>query len=180
MLGSEAALADFDTLVIGIFAMRFRPGLAEAMPRVHRWTETGGTLVTLYHRPWDNWDPEATPPHRLEIGQPSLRWRVTDEAAIVRHLIDHPLLSTPNRIGPADWEGWVKERGLYFAKSWSDAYTPLVEMADPGEDPHRGILLVADVGAGRHVHTSLILHHQMENLVPGAFRLMANLIAKRA
>ena len=180
MLASETALADFDTLVIGIFAMRFRPGLAEAMPRVHRWTETGGTLVTLYHRPWDNWDPEATPPHRLEIGQPSLRWRVTDEAAIVRHLINHPLLSTPNRIGPADWEGWVKERGLYFAKSWSDAYTPLVEMADPGEDPHRGILLVADVGAGRHVHTSLILHHQMENLVPGAFRLMANLIAKRA
>jgi hypothetical protein len=52
-------------------------------------------------------------------------------------------------------------------------------MADPGEDPHQGALLVADVGAGRHVHTSLILHHQMENLVPGAFRLMANLIAKR-
>ena len=178
-LASEARLADFDTIVIGIFAMRFRPGLGDAMVRLHRWCEAGGTLVTLYHRPWDNWDPETVPPRRLEIGQPSLRWRVTDAAAEVRHLVDHPVLAGPNRIGPADWDGWVKERGLYFAKNWDAAYQPLIEMADPGENPHQGALLVADVGAGRHVHTSLILHIQMENLVPGAFRLMANFIAKR-
>ena len=104
---------------------------------------------------------------------------MTDETAEVRHLADHPVLTTPNRIGPEDWAGWVKERGLYFAKSWDEAYTPLLEMADPDEAPHRGALLVADIGKGRHVHTSLILHHQMENLVPGAFRLMANLIAPR-
>ena len=177
-LASDAALAGFDTLVIGIFAMRFRPGLAEAMPRIHQWVEAGGTLVTLYHRPWDNWIPEATPPRRLEIGQPSLRWRVTDETAAVRHLADHPVLTTPNPIGPEDWAGWVKERGLYFAKNWDKAYTPLIEMADPDEAPHRGALLVADIGQGRHVHTSLILHHQMEKLTSGAFRIMANLVAK--
>ncbi len=179
-LRRDKELTRFDTIVIGILAMRFRDGLSEAMPRLHKWAAAGGTLVTLYHRPWDNWDPDQTPLHRLEIGQPSLRWRVTDETAEVRHLTDHPLLSTPNEIGPGDWANWVKERGLYFAKSWDDAYTPLIEMADPNEDPHRGALLVADVGQGRHIHTSLILHHQMENLVPGAFRLMANLIAKRA
>jgi hypothetical protein len=50
-LGSDTALAAFDTVVVGIFAMRFRAGLLEAMPRLHRWTEAGGTLVTLYHRP---------------------------------------------------------------------------------------------------------------------------------
>lgn len=180
MLGSDAALAAFDTIVIGIFAMRFRPGLVEAVSRLHRWTKAGGTLVTLYHRPWDNWDPDTVPPKRIEIGQPSLRWRVTDEKAVVRHLTAHPVLTTPNQIGPADWDGWVKERGLYFAKSWDDAYVALLEMADPDESPHKGALLVADIGKGRHVHTSLILHHQMDNLVAGAFRLMANLIAKRA
>lgn len=178
-LARDDLLAGYDTIVIGIFALRFRTGLATAMPALHRWAQAGGTLITLYHRPWDNWDPELTPPHRLEIGQPSLRWRVTDQTAPVRHLCDHPLLSTPNPIGPADWDGWVKERGLYFAKSWDAAYTPLLEMADPDEAPHQGALLVADVGKGRHIHTSLILHHQMENLVPGAFRLMANLTAKR-
>ncbi len=173
-------LDGLDTLVIGIFAMRFREGLSEAMPAVHDWVAQGGTLLTLYHRPWDNWDPERTAPRRIEIGQPSLRWRVTDEAAAVTHLVpEHPLLTTPNRIGPEDWAGWHKERGLYFAKSWDPAYVPLLEMADPGETPHRGALLAADVGAGRHVHCALILHHQMAQLVPGAYRLMANLIALR-
>ncbi len=178
-LGNERALEGFDAIVIGIFAMRFRPGLSAAMPTLHRWAEAGGTLVTLYHRPWDNWDPVTTPPRRLEIGQPSLRWRVTDEAATVTQLAEHPILEGPNRIGPEDWQGWVKERGLYFAKSWDAAYTPLLSMHDPGEAPLTGALLVADVGRGRHIHTSLILHHQMEHLVPGAFRLMANFIARR-
>ncbi|MEM6693930.1 MAG: PIG-L family deacetylase [Pseudomonadota bacterium] len=172
-------LAGFDSLVIGIFAMRFREGLVAAMPAIHRWVAAGGTLLTLYHRPWDNWDPQTVPPKPLEIGQPSLRWRVTDETAPVRILADHPILNAPNKIGPSDWDGWVKERGLYFAKAWDRAYTPLVEMADRDEDSHQGALLVADIGAGCHVHTGLILHHQMANLVPGAFRLMANFIAKR-
>lgn len=177
---SEAVLADCNTLVIGIFAMKFRKGLAEAMPRIHDWVRAGGTLVTLYHRPWDNWDANTTAPYRLEIGQPSLRWRVTDETAEVTALVpDHPILTTPNQIGPDDWKGWHKERGLYFAKDWDAAYTPLLAMHDPGEAPLHGALLAADVGQGRHVHTSLILHHQMEKLTPGAFRLMANLLAKR-
>ena len=179
-LTSDASLNAYDTLIVGIFAMRFRQGLLRAMPRLHRWTERGGTLVTLYHRPWDNWEPETAPPRWLEIGQPSLRWRVTDEAARVTHLEpDHPVLNKPNLIGPSDWDEWRKERGLYFAKSWDGAYRPLVEMADPGEAPLRGALLAADIGRGRHLHTSLALHHQMERLVPGAFRLMANMIARR-
>lgn len=178
---TDAALAACDTLVIGIFAMKSCPDLADAMPRIHEWVRAGGTLVTLYHRPWDNWDPDRTAPYRLEIGQPSLRWRVTDENAMVTVLAPyHPLLATPNHIAAADWAGWDKERGLYFAKDWDAAYIPLVAMNDAGEAPLHGALLAADVGRGRHVHTSLILHHQMEKLIPGAFRLMANLLAKRA
>ncbi len=177
---NDETLAQFDTLVIGIFAMKFCPGLAKAMPRIHDWTRNGGTLVTLYHRPWDNWNPEATPPHRLEIGQPSLRWRVTDEAAEVTLLEpEHSLLHMPNEISEDDWAGWHKERGLYFAKDWDPAYKPLISMHDPDEAPLDGAWLVADVGKGRHVHTSLILHHQMEKLTPGAFRIMANLLARR-
>ncbi len=178
-LASDTALSAFDAIVIGIFAMKFRDGLVDAVPVLHRWTKAGGTLVTLYHRPWDNWNPDTVPPKRLEIGQPSLRWRVTNEAAPVTQLEEHPILSFPNRINASDWKGWVKERGLYFAKSWDTAYAPLLSMSDAGEVPLTGSLLVADIGKGRHIHTSLILHHQMEYLVPGAFRLMANFIAPR-
>lgn len=170
--------ARFDTIVIGIFALRFRPGLTTQLPALHRWVSGGGHLVTLYHRPWDNWDPQTTAPSRLEIGQPSLRWRVTDEAATITHLEpDHPILKGPNPIGPDDWAGWHKERGLYFAKSWDDAYVPLLEMADPEEIPHKGALLSGTFGRGRHTHCALILHHQMEKLVSGAFRLMANIVS---
>lgn len=166
-----------DSLLVGVFANRFRPDLRARMGDVHAWVKAGGNLVTLYHRPWDLWDPDSTPPARLEIGQPSLRWRVTDENAAVTHLAaDHILLTTPNTIGEADWQGWHKERGLYFAKSWDAAYTPLLQMADPGEEPHQGALLSAAIGKGRHTHCCLILHHQMETLTPGAFRLMANLL----
>lgn len=179
-LADPHALADFDTLVIGIFALRFRRGLTDRMPAMHNWIHAGGTLLTLYHRPWDNWEPETTPPARLEIGQPSLRWRVTDPDAVVTHLApDHPILTGPNPIGPDDWAGWDKERGLYFAKSWDASYVPLLSMSDAGEDPLHGALLSAEIGKGRHTHCALILHHQMEALVPGAFRLMANLVAPR-
>ncbi|WP_270918406.1 hypothetical protein [Parasedimentitalea psychrophila] len=179
-LKSDTALARFDTLVIGIFALKFRDGLAEQMPRLHRWCERGGTLLTLYHRPWDNWDPDRSPPRPLEIGQPSLRWRVTDETAKVDVLQPNsPLMTRPNQITDADWENWQKERGLYFAKQWDPAYLPILSMADPKEQPLQGALLCADIGKGRHIHTSLILHHQMEKTTPGAFRIMANLLAKR-
>ncbi len=171
-------LPRIDTVVIGIFALRLRPGLSALMPLLHDWTRAGGTLLTLYHRPWDDWDAARTPPLRLRIGQPSLRWRVTDPAAAVTHLApDHPLLTGPNRIGPADWEGWDKERGLYFASDWDTAYVPLLSMSDAGEAPLEGALVSAEVGAGRHTHCALVLHHQMDALVPGAFRLMANLVA---
>jgi LmbE family N-acetylglucosaminyl deacetylase len=173
----DGRFADFDTIVVGIFALRTRPELAKRTAVLHDWVRAGGNLVTLYHRPMDNWDPRGSAPGHLEIGKPSLRWRVTDENAEVTHLDpNHKLLTMPNKIGPDDWAGWHKERGLYFASRYNDVYTPLLEMADPGEAPHRGSLLTAEIGAGRHTHTSLILHHQMEKLVPGAFRLMANLV----
>ena len=54
-------LDQFDTLV-GIFAMRTQPILCQNMAYIHRWSENGGHLLTLYHRPWDNWDPQTIPP----------------------------------------------------------------------------------------------------------------------
>lgn len=170
-------LSRFTTIVVGIFAFGLRPDLAAARARLHAFVAQGGHLLTLYHRPSDGWDARATPPRRLEIGTPSLRWRVTDPGAPVRVLApDHPLLAGPNRIGPADWEGWDKERGLYFAARWDEAYAPLLAMSDPGEAPLEGALVSARIGRGRHTHTSLVLHHQLDRLVPGAFRLMANLV----
>ncbi len=173
-------LGQYDTILVGVFAFGVRDDLMKAQRRLHAYVEAGGNLVTLYHRPWDNWDPETVPPRYLKVGQPSLRWRVTDTDAEVEVLRpDHALLNRPNEIRLEDWGSWVKERGLYFAAKWADDYAPLISMADPDEVPLQGALLSADIGRGRHVHTALILHYQLEFLVPGAFRLMANLITPR-
>jgi len=177
------ALADefsgFTTIVVGLFAFGLRKDLAAAIPRIHAFVENGGHLVTLYHRPGDGWAPKTTPPRYLKIGSPSLRWRVTNPRAIVTTLLpDHPLLTGPNRIGPQDWDGWDKERGLYFASDFDEAYAPLLSMHDADEQPLKGALISARVGNGRHTHTSLVLHHQLDKLVPGAFRLMANLVQR--
>jgi hypothetical protein len=88
----------------------------------------------------------------------------------------HPLLNGPNLISSSDFDGWDKERGLYFAAAWDQAYQPLLSMSDAGEDPLTGALVSAKIGCGRHTHISLVLHHQLDKLVPGAFRLLANLV----
>lgn len=118
-------------------------------------------------------------PYPLEIARP--HDRVTEEDAPVTVLAaDHPVLTRPNRIGPADWEGWVQERGLYFAHTWDEAYEPLLSFpASPGYEPGelRGGLLVAEVGEGTWVYTGLAFFRQLPALVPGAYRLMANLLS---
>ncbi|KAB2721099.1 PIG-L family deacetylase [Brucella intermedia] len=170
-------LSQFTTIVVGIFAFGIRDDLAAATARLHRFVEDGGHLVTLYHRPSDGWHPDQTPPRKLTIGSPSLRWRVTKpDAAVTVLKPEHPLLVGPNTISKADWDGWHKERGLYFASAWGDAYQPLLSMHDDGEQPLYGALVSARIGKGRHTHTSLVLHHQLDKLVPGAFRLIANLM----
>ncbi|WP_118136978.1 PIG-L family deacetylase [Oceanicella sp. SM1341] len=170
--------AAYTTVVAGVVAFGNRPDLARAVPRLHRFVARGGHLITLYQRPDQGWDAERTPPLPLQIGTPSLRWRVTDPSAPVALLApDHPLLAGPNRITAADFDGWDKERGLYFAARRHPAYTALLSMADPGEAPLDGALVSARVGAGRHSHVALALHHQLDRMVPGAFRLLANLAA---
>ena len=86
-------------------------------------------------------------------------------------------MRVPNRLGTADWQGWVQERGLYFARSWDPAFRPLLETHDPGEGPLEGGLLVARVGRGSYIYTGLSFFRQLPAGVPGAFRLFANLLA---
>ncbi|MEC7440759.1 MAG: PIG-L family deacetylase, partial [Pseudomonadota bacterium] len=151
--------------------------LNRSMRHIRPWIESGGHFVTQYHRPIDNWDKTQSAPLRLQPGSPSIRWRVTDAAASVRMLQpDHPLLNSPNRITNEDFDGWVKERGLYFASEWDPAYVPLLAMSDTDEAPLEGSLLAARIGAGSHVHCALNLFYQMDHMVVGAFRLFANLM----
>lgn len=166
-------LGRFDAVVLGIRAANTRPELKEALPRLLEWVEKGGTLVVQYNTSFELVT-DALGPFPLKLG----RDRVTVEEAPVTLLApDDPLLTTPNRIGPADFEGWVQERGLYFPANWDERYVPLLGMADPGEKEARGSLLVARHGKGTYVYTGLSFFRQLPAGVPGAIRLFANLVS---
>jgi hypothetical protein len=170
-------LARFGAIVVGVRAYELRPDLVAHNRRLLDWTRDGGTLIVQYQQYGAVRDGFA--PWPVSIARP--HGRVTDETADVTVLEPaHPLLVRPNPIGPADWDGWVQERGLYFLDSWDGPLTPLLAMRDPGEDPLRGALLTAPLGQGTWVYTGLALFRQLPEGVPGAYRLLANLISLAA
>ena len=167
----------YDVLVLGVRAYETRPDLAAANDAVLAFARDGGTVIVQYNK--YEFPAGGFAPYPVTIGRP--HDRVTDEDAAVTILAPQsPVFAGPNAIGPADFEGWVQERGLYFLGEWDDRYTPVMEMADPGEDPKRGGLVVAPVGDGLYVYTGLAFFRQFPAGVPGAYRLFANLVSMRA
>ena len=196
-------LARYDAIVVGPRAYETEPALVENNGRLLDYARAGGLVIVQYqqHRFFTG----DFAPYPLAVGgrpltlvadspaagsagapapppaPPVSHDRVTDETAPVAVVAaDHPALLRPNRIGAEDWEGWVQERGLYFARTWDAAYQPLLETHDPDEAPLEGGLLVAAVGKGTYVYTGLSFFRQLPAGVPGAFRLFANLLALRA
>ena len=182
-LGAEVVLLDeervragnyesLDVVVLGVRAYETRPDLQAASAQLLDFARAGGTVIAQYNRGTLG----ALAPYPLEVGRGSPR--VSDETASVRLLRpDAPVYTSPNAIAAEDFSGWVQERGLYFASEWDAAYTPLIEMNDPGEEPTRGSLLVAQVGEGLFVYTGLSFFRQWSEGVPGAYRLFANLLS---
>lgn len=170
-------LAKFDAVVIGVRAFNERSDLTAALPGLFRWVESGGTVVAQYNRPGGLTATDLGP-YTLSIDGPAPALRVTDETAAVTFLQpDHPALNTPNKITSADFDGWVQERGAYFASKWDDKYVPILAMNDPRESPLQGSLLVARHGKGWYVYTSLAFFRQLPAGVPGAHRLFENLVS---
>lgn len=166
-------LSRYDAIVIGSRAYETVPALVRANPRLLDYTHGGGLLIVQYQQ--YQFARGGYAPHPLDIHRP--HDRVTDETAPVRLLVpDHPVFHSPNELNEADWQGWVQERGLYFAGTWDDAYTPLLAMADPGGEEHQGALLVAPQGQGTYVYTGLAFFRQLPAGVPGAYRLLVNLL----
>ena len=104
--------------------------------------------------------------------------RVTDEDAKVDFLLpDHAVLNFPNKITEKDFEGWIQERGIYFAGSVDANFQSVLGMNDPGESQQKGSLIIADYGKGKFVYTGLVFFRELPAGVPGAYRLFANIIA---
>ena len=171
-------LKGLDAVVIGVRAFNERTDLKAAFPGLLAWVEAGGTVIAQYNRP-NGLKAEQLGPYPLSIEGPAPALRVTDETAPVTLLApDHAAVNTPNKINPADFNGWVQERGAYFPSKWDEEhYVALLGMSDPGEAQLKSSILVAKYGSGHYVYTGIGFFRQLPAGVPGAYRLFANLLS---
>jgi len=166
-------LGRFDAIVAGIRAYNTRERLAVVQPRLLQYVEDGGTLIIQYNVS-RGLVTEDLGPYPFTIG----RDRVTEENAAVTILApDHVLLRYPNTITQEDFDGWVQERGLYFATAWDDRYETVVASHDTGEADLAGGLVFARFGKGVFIYSGISWFRQLPAGVPGAYRLFANLVS---
>ena len=167
-------LQRFDAIVTGTRAYAVRPSLKTRGRRLLEYVEGGGHLIVLYNT--DELVPSTDAPYPAEL--PRRSEEVSEEDSPVERLDpDHPLMRWPNLIAPADFDGWVEQRGSKFWSEWDPRYTPLLSTHDVGQAPQRGGWLTTRFGAGHYTYFAYALHRQLPYGVPGAYRLLANLLS---
>lgn len=170
---SQGSLSGYDAIILGTRAYAVRPELKSANSRLMEYVRNGGVLIVQYNL--QEFD-QNYGPYPFSLGNNPQK--VVDEFSKVRFLKpESPLLTWPNRITEADFAGWVEERGHGFMQTWDSHYEALVETNDPEQDPQRGGLLLARYGKGAYIYDAFALYRQLPSGVPGAYRILANLVS---
>ena len=166
-------LGKYNVIVLGVRAYAARPDLAIYNQRLLDYVHNGGALIVQYQS--GEYDHNYGPyPYTLSRNPE----KVVDETAAVDILEpQNPLLSWPNKITEKDFNDWVEERGHSFMREWSPDYQALTEVHDPNQVPQKGGLLYAKYGRGEYVYVAYALYRQLEEGVPGSYRLFANLLS---
>jgi hypothetical protein len=166
-------LKKVDAVVMGIRALNVNKRIRYYMNDLLNYVNEGGTLVVQYNINFD-FGKEKFSPYPMKLS----RDRVTEENAEVRILKPgHEVLNSPNKISSKDFNGWVQERGLYFANEWDPAFETIFSMNDKGETAKEGSLLIAKYGKGHYVYTGLSFFRELPEGVTGAYKLFANLVS---
>ncbi len=165
-------LKKYDAVIVGVRAYNTLDRITVYHSKLLDYVKDGGNVIVQYNT---NADVKVNPgPFPLKLS----RDRVTVEGAEVRFLLpNHDVLNKPNKLTARDFDGWVQERGLYFPNEWSKEYQAVLSSNDPGDPASDGSLLVAKYGKGNFVYTGLSLFRQLPAGVPGAYRLITNLIS---
>lgn len=170
---SNEKMQAFDVAIIGIRAYNTIDELEFKQSILFDFVKAGKAMIVQYNTTGKFVTKELAP-FPLKIS----RDRVTEEDAEVRFLqTNHKILNSPNKITSNDFTGWVQEQGLYYPDEWDKAFTPLLSSNDNGENPKNGALLVANYGKGYYIYTGLSFFRELPAGVPGAYRLLANMIS---
>ncbi|HTQ28776.1 MAG TPA: PIG-L family deacetylase [Puia sp.] len=172
---TPAVLKQFDAVITGIRAYEVHDWLSTKYDVLMEYIKAGGNLVVQYNKNvFQGGQRPNIGPYPFTI----INARVTDENAKVSFLQpENKVLNYPNKITEKDFEGWIQERGIYFAGHTDTAYQAILSMSDPGEQEQKGSLITAQYGEGTFVYTGLVFFRELPAGVPGAYRLLANIIA---
>src|SRR5579871_896321 len=168
-------LQQFDAILTGVRAYDVHPWLNEKYEVLMDYINNGGNLIVQYNRVNTIGNTKVKfGPYPFNITNA----RVTDEDAEVKFLKpEHQVLNFPNKITNKDFEGWIQERGIYFAGQPDSKYETVLSMHDAGEPEQTTSLIIGDYGKGKFVYTGLVFFRELPAGVPGAYRLLANIIA---
>jgi hypothetical protein len=168
-------LAQYDAIITGVRAYNTRPSLNTYYDKLMKYVENGGNLIVQYNTSNQAGSVKTRiGPYPFDIA----RARITDEHARVTVLKPgHPVMNYPNKITDKDFEGWVQERSIYHASGWDSHYETIFSMHDPGERDDEGSLIITKYGKGNFAYTGLVFFRELPAGVPGAYRLLANLVA---
>ena len=171
-----ANLKQYDAVVTGVRAYNVHAWLSNAYDALMQYVKEGGVLLVQYNTSNQLGQVRSKiSPYPFVIS----RNRVTEENAKVNFLApNHVVLNYPNKITEKDFDGWVQERSVYEADNMDSKYVSILGMNDAGESQRNGSLIVTDYGKGRFVYSAVAFFRQLPAGVPGAYRLMANLLAK--
>ncbi|MES2005349.1 MAG: PIG-L family deacetylase [Bacteroidota bacterium] len=173
---TDAELQSFDAVIIGIRAHNIYEYLSDKNDILNNYVKNGGNLIAQYIKS------NTVGTKRLKLGpypfSISAGSRVTEEDADVKFLLpEHPVLNYPNKISDVDFKDWVQERSTYQVDQADAHFEMPLGMSDTGEKQSNGSLAIAKYGKGNFAYLSLVLFRQLPAGNPGAFRLLANLIA---
>ncbi|HWV29774.1 MAG TPA: hypothetical protein VN038_08990, partial [Dyadobacter sp.] len=175
---NEAGLAKdlnvYDAIVVGVRAYNTETYLNNYQAKLMDYVKNGGTMVVQYTIPGGQ-KVKQIGPYNIELG----RERVTEEDAQMQFLQpESPVLNYPNEITQKDFDGWIQERGLYFAQDWDKKnYVALFSAHDKDEPAREGSTLYAQYGRGHYIYTGLSFFRELPAGVTGAYRLFANMIS---
>ncbi|MEO8405609.1 MAG: PIG-L family deacetylase [Chitinophagaceae bacterium] len=173
---SRNNLSQYDAIITGVRAYNTNEWMNDYYDKLMEYVNNGGNLIVQYNTS------NNVGPIRAKMGPFDFnvsRTRVTDENAEVTFLKpEHPVLNFPNKITQADFKGWIQERSIYHASGFDGTkFETIFSMHDPNESADNGSLIIAKYGKGYFTYTGLVFFRELPAGVPGAYRLMANIIA---
>ena len=171
----QVNLTPITTVVLGPRALEAHRELLPQMTRLMDWVRAGGTLViqrgdvaTVHSRAM---------PFPAAVASRAPERIVTTNAPVTVIFPNARVLKWPNVIRESDWAGWVSGRSVVLPSGADERYVRIIETHDVGQKENQNAILLAAVGKGAVVYSALTLDEQISGGVPGALRLLVNLMS---